>query len=178
MNLKKRELIKDLTDKLRRDYQLEIPFSKSLDDFLENLGGRLEYIDSKEFFGSSLEFPEKVWDKQFVILLNQRRTRQQQEYEIAYQIGNLFINTNYLKVCTKKEESLQVTYNLKETKAIQGAIEFADNLMMPQEEFSEEVRKHTKDGMVNMLTVANRFNVTWGRAVARGKALNLIKSEF
>ena len=178
MNEMKRELIVELVEKIRKDFELEIPFSKSMDNFLEKLGGRLEYTNSKEFWGSSLEFPKKVWDKEFVILLNQRRTKQEQEYEIAYQIGNLFINTNYLKVSTKKEKVLQVIYNLNETRAIQYAIQFADNLLMPQEEFSEEVRKHTKDSMVNMLTVANRFDVSWPRAVARGKALNLINSPF
>jgi len=175
MDERKRQIIENLTKKIRNDFKLEIPFTKSIDQFLFELDGRLEYESSDVFLWSKLYFPEKIWDKKFVIVLNQERTRQEQEYEIAYQIGNLFLHTNYIYV---QKKTLNVIYNLQSHESREKAACFADNLIMPREEFIREVRSVSKDNSVNMQTVAEKFDVSWDRAAARGIELKLIKGLF
>ena len=55
------------------------------------------------------------------------------------------------------------------------AMVFAENLLMPREEFTKEIINNTDNEIVNMKAVAQKFGVTEDRARARAKKLQLIK---
>ena len=174
MTKEKQALMEFFVEKLRKDLEIEIPFSESIDEVLVRLEGRLECTRPDGWIGSKIYFPTKTWDKKFVIMLDEKKSMQEQYYEIAYQLGNLLFNTNYLR--KREEDKIHFHDGISSEMQRSTAMVFAENLLMPREEFTREIVNNTENEIVNMKAVAQKFGVTEDRARARAKKLQLIKA--
>ena len=100
--------------------------------------------------------------------------REKRNYEIAKQIGHLFLHTTYVNAMTEGKPLL-ITDDLSDTVNEAQANIFADTLVMPQDEFTKEVKQNVHDGRADMKKVAKKFGVTYDRALVRASRLNLIE---
>lgn len=174
MTKEKQALMEFFVEKLRKDLEIKIPFSESIDEVLVKLEGRLGYTHPDGWIGSKMYFPTKSWDKKFVIMIDEKKSMQEKNYEVAYQLGNLLFNTNYLRRC--EEDKIHFHDGISSEMQRSTAMVFAENLLMPREEFTREIVNNTENEIVNMKAVAQKFGVTEDRARARAKKLQLIKA--
>lgn len=182
MNEEIRKTIENYAECIRKVYEIGIPFSNSIDQTLEKLGGKLQIERISVWDDSELCLRNKLWESKFTIkvkpyeyIISREFYERQRYFEIAKQIGHLFMHTTYLDTIENDEKALLFTEDVSDpSKGIQ-ANEFAYNLLMPRKEFIEEVRKNTENKMVKMKNVAEKFEVNYNIAEYRAKELELIQ---
>lgn len=168
------KVIEGYADDVRILYDVEVPFSESIDSLIEKLGGNLETAGLDCYGDGKLYLRTETCEKLFKIRVRPSLKREVRNYEIARQIGHLFLHTTYVKSLAHEKELL-ITEDLSDTRSETEANIFADVLTMPEDEFTKEVKQNVHDGRVNMKKVAEKFGVIYDVAFARASRLNLIE---
>lgn len=175
MNEKQRQAIEEFAQCIMEVYQIGLPFSDNIDRVIEELGGKLERITPECWGYSELYLRTKIWESKFTIKVAPHIRKGTQDYEIARQIGHLFMHTTFVDTIQDDSKALLFTKDVCNSEFGLQANEFAYTLIMPRHEFVQEVRKNTENGKVNMQKVARKFDVNYNDAIYRGKTLELIE---
>ena len=171
------KVVEEFARTVRVNYAVGVPFYKDIDYLIEKLGGNIESTNIEDGLeDSKLCLRTAIWEPKFTIKVKFSVTQEKRNYEIAKQIGHLFLHTTYLDTLVDNEKALLVKDDLSDVENKAQANIFADTLIMPQKEFTKEVKKNIEeDGRVNMKNVAEKFGVTCDRALVRASRLNLIE---
>lgn len=149
----------------------------NIEEFVRFLDGVVKTDDGLEWGAEGkLEESVKAEDGKFVISVSKSLTTKLRNYTIAHEIGHLLLHTNYWKSLFDNEElHFDPYYNSKRgTESEQQADEFADNLLMPEEQFRDIVAKNiTKDEKLDIKSVADVFGVSVDAAVNRANKLGV-----
>ncbi len=174
MNKEECIAVEEYAKAVRANYDVKVPFFESIDYLLEKLGGNLEITELDCFGSSKLYLRTAIWEELFTVKVKPSVSREKRNYEIAKQIGHLFLHTTYVNAMTEGKPLL-ITDDLSDTVNEAQANIFADTLVMPQDEFTKEVKQNVHDGRADMKKVAKKFGVTYDRALVRASRLNLIE---
>ena len=148
--------------------------AKDMKKFVKKLGGRIEYDVHGSMFGY-LELMNH-FKEGFVIHTNADWSSETQNMEIAFALGHLFLHTNYVEIMDSDENPAFISYyEEKDSRKYREADEFALNLLMPEDEFTQYVNTHGTDTSVNCKELANHFNVRTDHVIRRGVNLRLIR---
>ena len=180
MNEEMRKAIENYAEGVRKVYEIGIPFSKNIAQTLEKLGGKLQIERISVWYDSELRLRNELWESKFTIKVRPydctiKYYEREKYFQIAKQIGHLFLHTTYVDTIENNEKALLFTARVLDARQGIQANEFAYNLLMPRKEFTEEVRKNTENKMVNMKNVAEKFEVNYHIAEYRAKELKLIQ---
>lgn len=170
--------IKEFANQIREENNIKD--YDSLITFIYSIGGKIEKPDCL-FDEYSIV---KVSDKKFIIYTDIFDVDEKILYNsISNCLGNLFLHLGYIYF----EDALDTWKNISNGEVFsknnwnneqyEQAKLFADNLIMPEEEYRELIYKYTDwENMIDVGKVAEYFNVTFNTAKARGIKLKLIKS--
>ena len=171
MNKEKRKAIEELAQGVRKCYHIGIPFEDNLDSLLEKLGGKVERREPEGWCHSKLYFRTATWESKFTIRVSPTIRKESRNYEIARQLGHLFLHTTYLN----DEIAVLFIKDVSDPEYGMQANEFANALIMPRKDFTEEVYKNIENDRVKIRNVAEKFGVTYETAMVRAKELKLIQ---
>lgn len=175
MNKEKRKAIEELAQGVRKYYNIGIPFADNIDSLLEKLGGKVERREPEGWCYSKLYFRTATWESKFTIRVSPTLRKESQYYEIAMQIGHLFLHTTFVDTIEDDTKALLITKDVSCVEYGMEANQFANELIMPKDEFIKVVHENTEDDMVKMKFVAEKFGVTYDIATVRAKMLNLVQ---
>ena len=163
--------VEDYADYAREVYNIGIPFSNNIEVVLEKMGGKLEILEPEGWCHSKLYFRTATWESKFTIRVSPTLRKESRNYEIARQLGHLFLHTTYLN----DEIAVLFIKDVSDPEYGMQANEFANALMMPRKDFTEEVYKNIENDRVKIRNVAEKFGVTYETAMVRAKELKLIQ---
>ena len=150
--------------------------AKDMKKFVNRLGGRIEYDAHGSMFGY-LELMNR-FDEGFVIHANANWSPETRNMEIAFSLGHLFLHTNYIEAMANDSDENPILvsyYEEKDSRKYREADEFALNLLMPEDEFTQYVNTHGTSTSIKCKELANHFNVHKDHVIRRGVDLTLIK---
>ena len=168
-------VIEEYAEGVRELYNIGIPFSNNNYVFLEKLGGRLKLEKVNGWDYSELCLSTTVGAEKFIIKVLPSCRKEIINFESAKQIGHLFLHTTFVSTLNNSSKALLFTKDIYKANSGIQANEFAYNLLMPRHEFIQEVHKNTKNNLVNMKCVADKFEVSLDVVQVRARTLNLIK---
>lgn len=164
-----RKLIDSLTQDIIEAYTISIPLV-DIDAFVEELGGKV----IKET-GISDGSVQKTGDS-FVIKVSSFQDERRRRFTIAHELGHLFLHMGFRTCDELWQSSKEVYYREGTSEQEYQANEFAASLLMPKREYLNIFKSNTAaDHTVNIMAVADYFNVSIEAALNRGKFLELIE---
>lgn len=175
--------IERIAEMVREVCNIGIPFSNSIDQTLEILGGKLEFGEPSKWGDSELVLQNEGEDAKFIIKVKPYKKDEKDVDEISYnrwknfriacQIGHLFLHTTYVETLQDEEKELLFKKGNSARQDVEAQA-FAASIVMPTYEFTEEVWKHEENNRVDMQKVAEKFDVCLGMAKLRAEILELI----
>lgn len=157
---------------IREGLNMQIPFSKNIDEIIGKIGGKIE-----EGKNERNEISELIWNTQtceseeiFIIRIKPQATKEVRNFGIACELGHLFFHTNYCEYCQNILENKTPLNRYEEWYFFDG-IQFAMNLIMPRMEFSYMVEECTQNNKINITKLAQYFETTANSVVIRGEEL-------
>lgn len=158
-----REIIVEIVERLTNELALEVPVN--LDRFFEYFSNlRINYdVDEIDLLDGKIS---KI-DDDYIVSLScpQESMTDRDRFTLAHELGHLFLG---------HVDRHEVLYRRGANKLEYEANEFAAELLMPREEFVNQVNSHVdSSGRCNILEVASRFGVSPSAALTRGKFLGL-----
>lgn len=172
--------IKEFAEQIREENHIKD--YDSLVSFIYSIGGRIEKADCLWDFGAI----EKNSEHNFILYKDMFDRNKKNLYKLfAECLGNLFLHLGFLyfelnlstwKDISKGEVFCTYEWNKEQN---EQAIYFAHNLLLPEYEYRKIVKENTDEkGMVNMVNVAEYFNVSTPLAINRGIRLRILKSDL
>ncbi len=120
---------------------------------------------------------EKQGDS-FQITLSPRQSSLRKRFSLAHELGHLFLHMGYIiKPSIWKESDAYVDsvyYRYGYSEEEHEANEFAGAFLMPKEEFRQTIEDLGRDGLVDLVALAQRFDVSKDAALTRGRWLGLL----
>lgn len=171
MNYKRRLEIREFARGVYSKLELSFPFS--INEVLKKLGGEFR-VDPDLFYKAKIE---NKGDESFSITIKSEDDSIHR-YLFAHQLGHLFIHMGYL-VDEAKWKSIKEFaddygrdgYGEEENEANA----FADEFVLPEEEFRDFIDHKAKDGKINIASMAENFMVHEGAVLNRGKWLGIFE---
>ena len=119
-----------------------------------------------------------VWfdNKPFIFLSSDKDTNVRIRFDIAHELGHLFLHMGYLtnaELWERQDENIY--HRLGSSEKEYQANEFAAAFLMPQKEYIKIMNKNIIGDKVNTSKIAEYFNVSVEAASNRGKFLGYLK---
>ena len=175
-----REVISNFANSLIKALELSRPYDPYL--VVDRLGGKVEY-DTITDMAIDASIRKKDQDS-FIIDLNKNKPFLRERFSIAHEPGHLFLHMGFLtdeKVWNSIpvddifQDSVYYRMSGNYTQEENEANEFAASFLMPKNEFVEQIQKHTLNGRVSMLKIADYFDVSTDAAITRAKWLGYVR---
>lgn len=167
-------MIEKCADIIRKNLNMEIPFSENIDEAIKMLGGKIEEGKIENNENSELVLQTKPHEEIFIIRIRPKATKESRNFLIAFELGHLFLHTNYPEYLKNmSDENIMLTFEMSryDDWYLFDAIHFAMNLIMPRMEFSYKVEEYTKDGKVDIKKLAQYFESSLNSVVIWGEEL-------
>lgn len=178
MTSARREHIRKIAEIIRKSLGLEVPISlETLQNSIEELGGKIEFSSD---MGEEKDAEIKREGRDFVISINQNKftTDERKKFTLAHELGHLYIHMNYAnkEEWDKTEDYQDLAYaRLGYSEDEFDAHEFAGSFLMPEEEYKDQIKKHTHNGLCDLKEIAKYFGVSLEAAKTRGKWLGVLE---
>lgn len=173
MNPTERQAIRNLAVIVRRWLAMETPID--VESAVVKLNGQIR-TDATLDHEAKIEMRR---DSFVISLRDQDANRARRRFTIAHELGHLFLHLDYLKsdeeLTEPKNYEDSVRYRYGYSIEEYEANEFAASLLMPEDEFRQEVREASEDGECDLKRVAERFGVSLEAARTRGRWLGLFR---
>lgn len=180
------ELINKLVEEIISEYEISIPI-EDISKVVNQIGGRVEYTSNVNHLIGGTIRKEK---DSFVIYVESYKSRQQQNFSIAHDLGHVFVHMGY-----KTDSRLWNGYKEGEYFApafwdqVNTANKFAYSLLMPRKYYEEYIKNcieflrtstHPEIFKENLSveSVAKHFGVSISAAHERGKLLGFLEDPF
>ncbi len=164
------QMLEKCSDSIREVLNMQIPFSKNINEIISKLGGKIEEYGESQLIWEE----EKIEGKEiFIIRIAPNNSKETKNFCIACELGHLFFHTNYLEKYGKNTLEEKTKLNIYEPYYHFDGIHFAANLIMPRIEFSYKTQEYTKENKVDIKKLAKYFEVSLNSVVIRGEELGL-----
>lgn len=173
MNQLLRNRINNLADEVRNIFSISSPV-QDIEAVVRMIGGEvIQKVELENYADAKIE---KLGDSfRITVLADQPITRRR--FSIAHELGHLFLHMGYcidedLWNSNKDNSYFRSFSGEKEYQAH----EFAAALLMPKNEFKNEMSKHfnSEEFFYDMEAVAEHFNVSEEAAINRGRWLGIL----
>lgn len=172
MNIGVRNEINNIADLLRESLYIETPI-EDMKSIVKKLKGELIYCD---YIPDNADGRIKREGDRFIIEVLKMQNERRERFTIAHELGHLFLHMGYIIDDELWENSKDNDYFRKDYGEIEyQAHEFAAALLMPREEYYNEINKcYIGNGMYDMEKVSDYFGVSVEAAVNRGRWLGIL----
>lgn len=171
-NRKIENLTARFADAVRDCYDIPIPIRQTdIPGIVERMGGTYETTTLQE---------SKLYRTKdgFHLSLNLTNKEEQNLWEFAQQIGDLYMNMHYASDEQWPKNPLQTPHKIQSHSEQKYANLFAGNLLMPQKRFREVIQQNLKNDKINTLEVARYFQVTISEAHWWGVTCGIFRPDF
>lgn len=171
-----KDYIKQITSVLIKSLKLPRPYDPN--KVIELTNGTVERRDIDNENEAEISIDGK---DSYKIILSQNTTPQRERFTLAHELGHLFLHYGFLTNDTLWNNAVTNNLKMNRTEDFNGsqkeseANEFAACFLMPEEDFTETFIKYSKNGLVDLVTIANEFDVSILAAQTRAKWLGLIE---
>lgn len=170
MNIEVRKSIDKLADKVRRQWNIEIPIT-SLDEIVHSMGGEISES------ASVLDAKIVPNGNSFVILISPSNNKKRQKFTIAHELGHLFYHMGFYFDKDKWEtgKRQEQFFHCEEFTAEEEyeANQFAASFLMPEDEFILKIRELRQGSQINIEDLASAFAVSHDAVLNRGRSLRI-----
>lgn len=109
----------------------------------------------------------------FVITVSSKQSEEDIRYEVAKNIGNLFLHMDYENESVWKSNASDIYYRPKQKRDEEESKVFALAFLMPKEKFIRFVKETAMDGKIDPEMIARHFMVSRDKAILRGENLGV-----
>lgn len=167
---KRHAFIEKCANIIRKELNMQIPFSKNIDEIIRKIGGKIEEGKTERN-----EISELVWNTEgeeiFIIRIMPQATKEARNFGIACELGHLFFHTNYFQCIQNSSYEKKTPLDRYEEWYFFDGINFALNLIMPRIEFSYMVEACNNNNEINITKLAQHFETSANSVVIRGEQL-------
>lgn len=175
MDKKLDDAIKGYAEAVRDTFTQQRQARQSIDDLVNQLKGTIKEERLDIYDDSKLKMdPER---NSFIICLIPNMSKTRRNFAIAHELGHLFLHTNFIESKTDAEQLyIPDFYKNRDYKKEKEANDFAMNLLMPENEYIDKVKRYTNPQTddVNIQSVAEYFGVSVDDAIYRGVKLGIL----
>lgn len=153
INLCKLNILNEYAEAISKLYDIPCPI-QNVSLLVEKMNGS---ICKSPSFSTNITFVKKTGEDSFVINIREEENIERMNHHILQYIGCLFL---YMGFCTNELWERSSYFSLEEQDVdIQEIINhLAICLLMPKNEFLENIEKNTKNEIIDFLKVAKDFN--------------------
>lgn len=173
LDLETKEYISNLTDKIREQYNIQTPI-QDMTEIIKKIGGN---VIQKYNFDSYYDATVMKTNNTFYIAIPIISDMQRKNFTIAHELGHLFLHMGF-KTNTKVWDN-QILNQYRRFSMIEQEIqanEFAASLLMPKDEYINEIELQTKNNKnIDLKAISEKFNVSYVLAYNRGYYLKILK---
>ena len=163
LDIETKEYISELTDKIREKYNIKTTI-QDMTEIVKQIGG--DVIQKYNF--------DSYYDAIAIPIINDT---QRKNFAIAHELGHLFLHMGFktnIKVWDNQVLNKYIRFSMLEQEI--QANEFAANLLMPKDEYINEIKQQTKNNQdIDIKAISKKFNVGYILAYNRGYYLKILE---
>lgn len=175
LDLETKEYISNLTDKIREKYNIKTPI-QNMTEIIKQIGGD---VIQKYNFDSYYDATVMKTNDKFYIAIPIISDIQRKNFAIAHELGHLFLHMGFktnIKVWDNQVLNQYRRFSMLEQEI--QANEFAANLLMPTNEYINEIDRQTKNNKniaIDIKAISEKFNVGYVLAYNRGYDMRILE---
>lgn len=173
LDLETKEYISELTDKIREKYNIKTPI-QDMTEIVKKIGGT---IIQKYNFDSYYDATVMKTNDKFYIAIPIISNMQRKNFVIAHELGHLFLHMGFktnIEVWDNQILNQYRRFSMLEQEI--QANEFAANLLMPIDEYINEIDRQTKNNKnIDIKAISEKFNVGYVLAYNRGYDMRILE---
>ena len=173
LDIETKEYISELTDKIREKYNIKTPI-QDMTEIVKKIGGD---VIQKYNFDSYYDATVMKTNDKFYIAIPIINDTQRKNFAIAHELGHLFLHMGFktnIEVWDNQVLNKYIRFSMLEQEI--QANEFAANLLMPKDEYINEIKQQTKNNQdIDIKAISKKFNVGYILAYNRGYYLKILE---